>query len=764
MNRTTKRSTKSKRTAPTKTVSPLLLDVFFVFAVILAIFLYLGIRHLAEVEHSNAYFGVLGTTIVKVIGILCGNTAFVVPLFFLAWAIHMLILKKIWSLSMWGMSLFLLTLLAWNSGYRIPLGMNGWEAAKYGMGGGYIGAAVSVCLHVCFGEKGSGIIMALLLMLSLVLIIQKSVTYLLRQAGGRAKVLTKDLSDIILEGTEEPRPTRRRKADFKMPPELPKDIKKEENSTLEASGLVLKAEESKLVFTAEDFIPAENKNDLEQSAAVLAPKKESADDTLQLPAIIPQYIKPSIELLNENDVAASVDKKNIQDQISTLEQTFQNFNLSVKVSQVSCGPSVTRFELIPAPGTKVSKIHGLSDDLQMSLASHSIRIEAPIPGKSAVGIEVPNREVRGVGLKGVLCSPAFVRMQSPLTFVLGEDIAGNSIVAKLSDMPHLLIAGSTGSGKSVCLNAIIMSLLFNARPDEVKFILIDPKMVELTVYNGLPHLMTPVVIDAKRAAQILRWMTVEMEKRYKLFSEAGVRDVYRYREVTQEEMPFIVIIIDELADLMMVAPGDVEDSICRLAQMARAAGIHLIVATQRPSVDVVTGIIKANIPSRVAFAVSSQMDSRTILDMGGAEKLLGKGDMLFLPVGANKPYRIQGAFVSDLEIERTVNFIVEQANQPEYSEELENLNESITSEKSSGDDELFAAAVKIVVESDKASTSILQRKLKLGYSRAARLMDLMEEKGIVSPLDHTNKRKILWTSDQFQTWNNENDGDSDDLA
>jgi S-DNA-T family DNA segregation ATPase FtsK/SpoIIIE len=330
------------------------------------------------------------------------------------------------------------------------------------------------------------------------------------------------------------------------------------------------------------------------------------------------------------------------------------------------------------------------------------------------------------------------------------DISGESRVAKLQVIPHLLIAGSTGSGKSVCLNGIIMSLLFNATPEEVKFIFIDPKMVELTVYNGLPHLMTPVVTDPKRAAQILRWMTVEMEKRSKLFAEAGVRDVYRYRETTEEAMPFIVIIIDELADLMMVAPGEVEDSICRLAQMARAAGIHLIVATQRPSVDVVTGIIKANIPSRIAFAVSSQMDSRTILDMSGAEKLLGKGDMLFLPVGMNKACRVQGAFVSDGEIEKTVAAIVAQTQTVEYNADLDNLTDLAAGSQMSGDDDLLLAAAKIIIENQKASTSFLQRKLKLGYSRAARLMDLLEEQGIVSPPDGSNKRNVLYAQDQYQ--------------
>ncbi|NLB17345.1 MAG: DNA translocase FtsK, partial [Syntrophomonadaceae bacterium] len=405
----------------------------------------------------------------------------------------------------------------------------------------------------------------------------------------------------------------------------------------------------------------------------------------------------------------------------------------------------------PAPGIKVSKILSLTDDLQLSLAAKAIRIEAPIPGKSAVGIEVPNEKITPVGLKNILGSNIFENAAHNLTIALGEDISGNPVVANLAEMPHLLIAGSTGSGKSVCLNSIIISLLFKASPEELRLVLIDPKMVEMTMFNGIPHLMAPVVTDAKKAAMVLRWMLSEMEKRYKRFSENGVRDIYRYNEINPERLPFIVIVIDELADLMMVAPVDVEDAICRLAQMARAAGIHLVVATQRPSVDVVTGIIKANIPSRIAFAVSSQTDSRTILDTGGAEKLLGRGDMLFFPVGAAKPIRIQGAYVSDDDLERAVGYLQAQnrdnnafADAAEWEASIEHMNEM------DAEDELFWEAVKVFVENKKASVSLLQRKLRVGYARAARLVDIMEERGIVSEVDVNRKREVLINEEQLK--------------
>ena len=447
--------------------------------------------------------------------------------------------------------------------------------------------------------------------------------------------------------------------------------------------------------------------------------------------------------------------KDINENIRILEETLESFGVKAKVLQVSRGPAITRYEIQPPSGVKVSRIVSLADDIALSMAASDVRIEAPIPGKAAVGIEVPNKEISMVHLRDLLEAQEFDQSGSKLTMALGKDIAGNPIVADLAKMPHLLIAGATGSGKSVCLNTLIASILFKSTPDEIKFLMIDPKMVELATYNGIPHLVSPVVTDPKKAATSLRWAVREMEHRYELFASAGVRDITRYNKlfITKDPgsgglpLPLIVVIIDELADLMMVAPADVEDAVCRLAQMARAAGIHLVVATQRPSVDVITGLIKANIPSRVSFAVSSQIDSRTILDMAGAEKLLGKGDMLFFPVGASKPVRVQGAYLSDREVEDLVNFLKKQA-EPVYDEKIliETPKEVETPEM---EDELLAQAVYILIESGHASISMLQRRLHIGYARAARLIDIMEKRSIVGGYEGSKPRTILMTVEQY---------------
>lgn len=449
-------------------------------------------------------------------------------------------------------------------------------------------------------------------------------------------------------------------------------------------------------------------------------------------------------------------EKEISQNAQILAKTLENFKVKAKIVNACHGPAVTRYELEPAPGVKVSKITNLADDLALALAAFSVRIE-PIPGKAAIGVEVPNKELEGVQLCEVLENESFSQARSKLTVGLGIDIGGQEILADLAQMPHLLVAGATGSGKSVCINTIITSILFKARPDEVKFILIDPKMVELSNYNGIPHLMVPVVTDAKKAASVLNWAVQEMEKRYSLFASSRVRDMERFNNLENEEkMPAIVIIIDELADLMMVAPHDVEDAICRLAQKARAAGIHLVLATQRPSVDVITGIIKANIPSRISFAVSSQIDSRTILDMGGAEKLLGKGDMLFYPVGSSKPRRVQGAFVSDNEVSCLLDYIKAQGQEMRANEEIISFTENdLAAERDSKKknqpekDELLADAVKMVLSTGQASSSSIQRRFRIGYTRAARLIDTMEELQIVGPSSGTSKpREILMTTEQ----------------
>ncbi|MBW7458867.1 DNA translocase FtsK, partial [Paenibacillus sepulcri] len=416
------------------------------------------------------------------------------------------------------------------------------------------------------------------------------------------------------------------------------------------------------------------------------------------------------------------------------------------------GPAVTRYEVQPATGVKVSRIVGLTDDIALALAAKDIRMEAPIPGKSAIGIEVPNTEVSVVTMREVMEMPAFLNAPSKLSIAFGRDISGQTIVGNLAKMPHLLVAGATGSGKSVCINGIITSILYKARPDEVKFLMVDPKMVELNVYNGIPHLLAPVVTDPRRASLALKKIVVEMEKRYELFSKSGTRNIEGYNNLMAENpsavLPYIVVIVDELADLMMVAANDVEDAICRLAQMARAAGIHLIIATQRPSVDVITGLIKANIPSRIAFGVSSQVDSRTILDMVGAEKLLGRGDMLFLPVGMSKPIRVQGAFLSDQEVEAVVNYSRGQA-EAEYTNDLVPEVDDSMPEADEQMDELYDQAVRIVLEAKQASVSLLQRRMRVGYTRAARLIDQMEARSIIGPYEGSKPREVLLTVDQY---------------
>ncbi len=490
----------------------------------------------------------------------------------------------------------------------------------------------------------------------------------------------------------------------------------------------------------------------------------------------PVYLLPPISLLREPAMTSEgVTADELRQNAQRLVDTLQSFGVQTRIIDISRGPAVTRYELQPSAGVKISKITNLADDIALNLASAGVRIEAPIPNKAAVGIEVPNRKVTPVTLREVIDAPEFTDAKSKVTVALGRDISGSLMLANIAKMPHLLIAGATGSGKSVCINSIIMSILFKAKPDEVKLLLIDPKVVELGVYNGLPHLVIPVVTDPKKAAGALGWAVAEMLNRYKLFAAHNVRDIESFNRVVENsaanppaendpaqpqlsKLPHYIIVVDELADLMMAAPSEVEDSICRLAQMARAAGMHLIIATQRPSVDVITGVIKANIPSRIAFAVSSQIDSRTILDMGGAEKLLGMGDMLFSPVGASKPTRVQGCFVSDEEIERVVTYI-NSAGAPQYDNQvLEEIdkhtpvgkgNASGGASDAGDEDEMLAPAIECVIDAGMASTSLLQRKLKLGYARAARIIDDMEGRGIIGPYEGSKPRAVLISKERW---------------
>lgn len=519
------------------------------------------------------------------------------------------------------------------------------------------------------------------------------------------------------------------------------------------------------------------KRKTQESAQIVAAEADQVEATIKAQEEKPQkiYRTPPMSLLNRGKKAGGDSDAHLRATALKLEQTLQNFGVKVHVTNASCGPSVTRYEIQPEQGVKVSKIVGLADDIKLNLAVTDLRIEAPIPGKAAVGIEVPNNENTAVMLRDLLESSEFKNSRSGIPFAVGKDIAGKTVVADIAKMPHLLVAGATGSGKSVCINTLIMSIIYKANPDDVKLIMVDPKVVELSVYNGIPHLLIPVVTDPKKAAGALNWAVAEMEKRYKLFADYNVRDLKGFNEKIEQlepgdgvpkKMPKIVIIVDELADLMMVAPGEVEGAICRLAQLARAAGLHLILATQRPSVNVITGLIKANMPSRIAFSVSSGVDSRTIIDMNGAEKLLGKGDMLFYPTGYPKPVRVQGSFVSDKEVQKVVDYLIEHNGNASYSEEIEEHVNANTGagqgmpgaalESGSERDTYFVEAGKLIIDKDKASIGMLQRMFKIGFNRAARIMDQLAEAGVVGEEEGTKPRKILMSPEEFEQYIEEN--------
>lgn len=622
------------------------------------------------------------------------------------------------------------------------------QAGIKGDGGGIIGGLASFILHKSFGRVGTCLILTALLLVALLVVSNKTAGSIL--TDGYEKIRTGvqtagRLLDQVLFTYEEEKEFRQ--------------VKKSKKESVDDT-VIWDYSGSQDHFGEEaaalDYELSREVTDNEETAEV-AYEKEKDTGNREFQAAnntTGDYKLPPCSLLTKPSLPKEgLGGKNINQSLRKLEATLESFGIKVKVNKVVRGPTVTRYEVQPPPGIKVSKIVNLADDIALCMAAQDIRIEAPVPGVPAVGIEVPNKEIAKVYLRELIESQEFTRSPSKLTLALGKDVAGKPVVADLAKMPHLLIAGATGSGKSVCLNTIIASVLFKAAPHEVKFLIIDPKMVELATYNGIGHLVSPVVTDAQKAATALRWAVKEMEHRYELFAEVGVRDIYRYNALVSQKgkrelsLPLIMIIIDELADLMMVAPAEVESSISRLAQMSRAAGMHLVIATQRPSVDVITGLIKANIPSRISFAVSSQIDSRTILDMGGAEKLLGKGDMLFYPVGASKPVRVQGAYLSDRDVDNLVAFLKEQA-EPVYDEGFISSEERAI-EGQEGD-ELFPLAVRLVMEAGHASISMLQRRLRIGYARAARLIDEMERKGVVGPFEGSKPRMVLLTWEQYE--------------
>lgn len=727
---------------------------------------------------SAASIGAIGQLLVQFLRAMTGEGKYLFPLLLAAWGVRLIIGGRVKDSRprLAGGILLFVTLL---SALHQPL-MNGNSYKEVlarglaGQGGGFIGAVGGLMLKSIFGRLGTWIVLAALAVISFLLATGISLTRILRRIGqGLGTVIPAVrawLLAFLFTEVDEEEPVakkergKRRKNRTGSQPEKQEEVPVVINPPPEPPPVITPA------ISKEEPVPVPVKVYPESTPPPVAEedKKNRRRPKVNLQAdntAVPEeegvsepsgaYVLPPLSLLSRPvRVKNPRLEKDITDRIKILEDTLDSFGVKVKVTQVSCGPAVTRYEVHPAPGVKVSRIVSLADDIALSLAASQVRIEAPIPGKSAVGIEVPNKEIAVVHLREVLEDPSFTEASSRLTVALGKDIAGNPVIADLAKMPHLLIAGATGSGKSVCLNALICSLLFKATPQELKLLMIDPKMVELTQYNGIPHLLAPVVSQPKKAATALHWMVNEMEKRYQLFAETGVKDITRYNRLQQKEnngqetLPLVVVLIDELADLMMVAPADVEDAICRLAQMARAAGIHLVVATQRPSVDVITGLIKANISSRIAFAVSSQVDSRTILDMAGAERLLGRGDMLFLPIGASKPIRVQGVYVSDREVEDLVTY-VKQQGRPEYNPNFLK-GEEAGEENNEASDELFPAAVRVVLETGQASISMLQRRLRVGYTRAARLMDMMEARGFVGGHEGTKPRAILTNWEEYQ--------------
>ncbi|PLR94779.1 DNA translocase FtsK [Bacillus sp. T33-2] len=635
-------------------------------------------------------------------------------------------------------------------------------ASTKDLGGGMLGAILLALFYFLFDAAGSQLIAYLLIIIGLTLITGKT----FGEAAGKmikpvVKFFRNQWQAFLQDMSNWSESRQQRKEEQRAAKQASKAQKKEEPAR------TVLAEHDKLEDESAQFSEpiissfAERAYPIEQEAASTSKAYkqragEPADEDDNQPPITftevenAAYELPPLNILKApSQTDQSGEYEIIHANAAKLERTFQSFGVKARVTQVHLGPAVTKYEVHPDVGVKVSRIVSLNDDLALALAAKDIRIEAPIPGKSAIGIEVPNSEVAVVSLREVL-EAKNDRPGSKLQIGLGRDITGEAVQAELNKMPHLLVAGATGSGKSVCINGIITSILMRAKPHEVKMMMIDPKMVELNVYNGVPHLLAPVVTDAKKASQALKKVVSEMERRYELFSHSGTRNIEGYNdyikrynaeeEANQPLLPYIVVIVDELADLMMVASSDVEDSITRLAQMARAAGIHLIIATQRPSVDVITGVIKANIPSRIAFAVSSMTDSRTILDMGGAEKLLGRGDMLFLPVGASKPVRVQGAFLSDEEVEEVVDFVIGQ-QKAQYQEEM--IPEDAPELTGEVDDDLYEEAVDLIVEMQTASVSMLQRRFRIGYTRAARLIDEMETRGIVGPYEGSKPRSVL---------------------
>jgi len=733
--------------------------------------------------------GYLGEKLSPILGGIIGWIKYIIPIGVFAIAISMAVDKRdLISTKLFEFIIFLACISAIFSIYQISgnvidvkkdLSDNieiAYNLGTKNMGGGVFGALLGIPLTNMVGVAGAVIVCIGISLVILVFMLGIPVSDIIEDYIEDIKQRREEIKEYRTQEYEEHKQKRLENRKKQKTAEIlkeeisedqikinlnekPEKNKKYEHGKDDLVPLVSKKEEFS-PNTLEDNlfkIQEEEKEEKTKSVLMLEHTQMVEDET---------YEFPPIELLTEGgSKGMKGGKKAIADNATKLQKTLYNFGVSAKVENVSVGPAITRYELKPAEGVRVSKIANLADDIALNLAAESIRIEAPIPGKQAVGIEIPNKENEVVHLRDIIESNKFVDAKSKLAFALGKDVAGEEVITDIAKMPHVLIAGSTGSGKSVCINTLITSIIYKAKPSEVKLVLVDPKVVELSVYNGIPHLLIPVVTDPKKAAGALAWAVQEMVNRYSLFATKGVRDIKGYNEALDSEngaskLPQIVIIIDELADLMMVAKNDVEDAICRLAQMARAAGMHLVIATQRPSVDVITGLIKANIPSRIAFAVSSQVDSRTILDMAGAEKLLGKGDMLFYPTGMSKPTRIQGAFISDKDVEKIVDFIKSNGTATYSDDILESIEKANSNEKEvkefdeeNDTDPFLDEAIETVIETQQASTSFIQRRFKVGYARAGRIIDQMEERGIISGYQGSKPREVLMSKERWQELN-----------
>ena len=759
---------KNKVKAPnTKTVGEPKSEIFGLFLMVIGIIFFISI--------FSDKMGIIGRLVYKFLSVLLGSANYIFPLLLIFWGIlYNITATKLYTKRyiICSLIIYFSILILLDASKELDLTLvdrinRSIEYMSIARSGGIIGAILGFFSYKLLGSLGTYIFVGIIILVNLYIMLRTNIDQIIMAYEDLSDYL-EDRKKILAEKkikkendksnkVEEKELKKSQKEDKKLKIldnfKIKKDNLLEYNKTKENKDFIIKEYKTTNINNTQE----NNSNIQESSSEELTEKDKEEFKNIDQELPDETYIYPDISLLNINESNNIMSNQEIIKNGKIIEKTLDNFNMDCQITSINKGPVITCYELKPAPGIKLSRIVSLSDNISMALGSSDIRIEAPIPGKTVVGIEVANKFKDSVGLREILESSEFVNSKSDVPLTLGKDVEGNIIVESISDMPHLLIAGATGSGKSVCINTIITNILYKSSPNDVRLMLIDPKVVELSVYNGIPHLLIPVVTNPKKAGYALNWAVDEMEKRYKLFAEAQVRDIkgYNKKKIKEgkisEKIPKIVIIVDELADLMMVSSNEIEDYIARLAQMARACGMHLILATQRPSVDVITGTIKANIPSRIAFAVSSAVDSRTILDMSGAEKLLGRGDMLFYPSSYSKPKRIQGAFISDEEVERLVDFV--KLNNENSEINKQSLIASQINNKEKDDnldlDPLFADAINYVLGDEQASISYLQRKLKVGYSRAARIVDQMEELGIIGPHEGSKPRKLLKTKEEI---------------